>query len=336
MLRWLSRNFLVDLGSYKTVVYSVDEGIVFNEPTCLAFRRERGKEVLVTCGLEALECLGRAPEGIEVVFPVKNGVIVNFKAAQVYLQQVFDRLGKSFIFPHANRIYVVVPSFLSDVEKRTFIDLFGEFGKTVKLVPSSLANAIGANLRSYSSKATLIVDIGGGKTEIVVLSLTDVVFMSSLRIGGISFDEALVNFIKREFLFQIGELTAEQIKKSTLSLVAELDTTATQVRGMNLESGLPASIALSSHDLRMAVFDLINLIKQSILMVLESSPPELAGDIVSSGINLVGGGAYLRGLSEYLERELQVKTQVIKNAHIVSICGLAKIFSEPELHQLVL
>ncbi|MEM4380271.1 MAG: rod shape-determining protein [Thermoplasmatales archaeon] len=332
---WLSRNYLVDLGSYKTVVYSTDDGIVFNEPTCLVVKKERGKETVLSIGLEALECLGRTPEGVEVVFPIRNGVVVNFKAAQIYLQKVFNKLGKSFLFPNANRIFVVVPSFLSDVEKRTFIDLFGEFAKTVKLAPSCLANAFGVSKSAGAPKTTLIVDLGGGKTEIVVLSLTDVVFISSLRVGGKSFDEAIVNFVKREFLFQIGELTAEQIKRNTLSLDPVLDTTPVEVRGMNLELGLPASIKLSSADLRLAVFDSVNLIKQGILMVLESSPPELAGDIVSTGINLVGGMAYTRGLAEYLSKELQVKTNVCPNAHIISVLGMAKLFESPELTQLI-
>ncbi|MCS6894469.1 MAG: rod shape-determining protein [Deltaproteobacteria bacterium] len=335
MLGWLSRNFLVDLGSYKTAIYSVDEGIVYNEPTCIVFRKEKGKENPVNYGLEALQCLGRTPENMEVVFPVRNGVIVNFKAAQIYLRKIFNKLGKTFLFPHANRIYVVVPSFLSDVEKRTFSDLFGEFGKTVKLIPSSLVNCVGFWNQGNGSSVTLIVDIGGGKTEIAVLSSTDVVFISSIRVGGSSLNEAIVNFVKREFLFQIGELTAEQVKKNTLSLVPDLDTVPVRVRGMNLESGLPATLTLTSEDLRYAVFDAVNLIRQGILMVLENSPPELAGEIVSTGINLCGGSAYVRGLALYLSRELQVKTQVVSNAHILSLTGLSRIFRQPELNSLV-
>ncbi len=333
MFGWISRNLIIDLGSYKTVVYSVGEGIVFNEPTCIVFRKSKGKEVPIKFGLEAWDCLGRLPENSDLLFPVRNGVVTNFKVAQIYLSHIFSKLGKSFIFPYANKIFVVVPSFLSDVEKRTFIDLFAEYAKTVKLISANLANSLA--LSGPVQGVKLIVDIGGGKTEIAVLSSTDTVFISSIRVGGFSVDEAIVNFVKREFLFQLGELSAERLKKSTLSLVPELDTVPSQVRGMNLESGLPASITLSSQDLRQAVFDVINLIKQGILLVLESSPPELAGEIVSSGINLCGGGAYMRGLSQFLQKELQVKTQVIPNSHIVSVFGAAQAISEPTLESLI-
>ena len=328
MFSWLKRTLLVDLGSYSTLIADPAAGVIFNEPTIVLCRRKQGKLLPIAYGLEAKQAVGKTPDGVSVEYPVRKGVITNFLLAEWFIKSIFSHLIGNLLFPIANRIFVAVPMFLSDVEKKTFLDLLKPYAREVKLLPSSLVCAIGADLPVGSTRANLIVDIGGGKTEIAILSLRDTVFMSSLQVGGSSFDDAIINFLRREFLFQIGEQSAEILKISALSVDPEHPDVVTVVKGINLEVILPGTLTVSSRDLRLAVSDPLNVLRQAILMILENSPPEVAVDIASSGMTLVGGGASLRGLVSCLAKDLGVKVHTLDNPHLATVHGLAKIVSE--------
>ncbi len=326
----------VDLGTANTLVSVRGRGIVLIEPSVVAIERDT-KRVLAV-GVDAKRMLGRTPGSIVAIRPLKDGVIADFEVTEAMLRYFINKTRvKRFPWQPKPRVVVCVPSGVTEVEKRAVFEATMQAGaRSAYLIEEPMAAAIGAGLPIQEPTGNMVVDIGGGTTEVAVISLGGIVVAQSIRIGGDEFDEAIVAHIKKEYNVLIGERTAEEIKfeiGSAYPLSEELDV---EVRGRDLMTGLPRTFQVSSEEIRMAIEEPTLAIIQAIKGTLEKTPPELSSDIMEYGIVLTGGGALLRALDERLRIETGMPVHVSENALINVVLGSAQALEEIDVLKKVL
>jgi rod shape-determining protein MreB len=300
-----SNDLAIDLGTANTLIYQKGQGIVCNEPSVVAVQNDRttGRRKVVAVGTEAKNMLGRTPERISAIRPVKEGVIADFEITEQMLRHLIQRVHnrKTLVRP---RMIICVPHGITEVEKRAVRDSAESAGaREVYLIEEPMAAAIGAGLPVTEACGSMILDIGGGTTEIATISLKGIVFSRSLRVGGDKMDEAIMNFVKRRYNVLIGERTAEQIKIAVGSVLPTGERLAVEVRGRDLVQGVPKAIVVSEDEVRDALLEPVNQIIDLIRVALEKTPPELSADIVERGITMTGGGALLRNLDKLISEQ---------------------------------
>lgn len=299
-----SKDLSIDLGTANTLVYVREKGVVLNEPSVVAIRHHNGQKSVEAVGLEAKRMLGRTPGNITAIRPLKDGVIADFQVTEKMLQHFMSKVHKGSWFPPSPRVLVCVPCLSTEVEKRAIREsAMGAGAREVHLIEEPRAAAIGAGLRVAEANGSMVVDIGGGTTEIAVISLNGVVYSDSVRIGGDRFDEFIVNYVRRNYGTVIGDATAERIKQEIGCAFVGSEVRDIDVRGRNLAEGVPRSFTLSSGEVLEALQEPLTGIVQAVKGALEQSPPELASDIAESGIVLTGGGALLRDIDLLLSEE---------------------------------
>ncbi len=301
----------IDLGTANTLVYHKNKGMIYNEPTVISVNRQTNK--ITATGLDAKAMVGKTPAHIETVRPLKEGVIADFdltsQMLKLVLSKVQNNLNQRFRKP---RVTICVPSGSTAVEKRAIENAMHSFGvKSVQLIEEPVAAAIGAGLPITAPISSTIVDIGGGTTEVAVISYGGVVTSRSLRTAGDDLDEEIIQYVKNKYNLMIGEQTAEYVKQTIGYAPGEHVEESMSVRGRDLLTGLPQSVMLTSTEIQAALVDTLNQIVLMIHQTLESSPPELSGDIVDFGITLVGGGALLKGIVPWLEQALHVPIHML-------------------------
>lgn len=306
-----SRDMGIDLGTANTLVHVRDKGIVLEEPSVVAIRQETHE--ILAVGEEAKQMLGRTPGNIVAIRPLRDGVIADFDITAAMLRYFIRRAtgGKSLIKP---RVMVGIPSSVTDVEKRAVIDATLSAGaRDAYLIEEPMAAAIGAGLPVQEPTGSMVVDIGGGTTDIAVLSLGGMVTNRSVRVAGDKMDEAIIQYIKRNYNLMIGERTAEEIKMKIGAALNHTDERLMEVKGRDLVSSLPKTFMLSSKETVKALAEPVGAIVEAVKLTLENTPPELAADIMERGIVMTGGGALLRGLDVLLRKETGIPVFVAEN-----------------------
>ena len=320
-----SEDLAIDLGTANTLVYVKGRGIVVNEPSVVAVQKDpRGFKKVVAVGQEAKEMLGRTPGGIEALRPMKDGVIADFEVAESMLRYFIVKAtgGKMFVRP---RIMICVPHGITAVEKRAVRESAESAGaRSVYLIQEPMAAAIGAGLPIMEPGGNMIVDIGGGTTEVAVISLFGIVYSNSVRVGGDKMDAAIISYMKRKYNLLIGERTAEQIKIKIGSAHTELEETTMEVKGRDLVAGVPKTVSVSSHEISDALSEPVNAILDAVGVALEKTPPELAADIVDKGIVLTGGGALLRNLDSLIREETGLPVIIADDPLVSVVIGSGK------------
>ena len=313
----------IHLGTANTLVYVKGRGIVLREPSVVAVAAKSRQVVAV--GSEAKLMLGKTPGSILAMRPLKDGVIAEFDVTAQMLHHYFKKVSGNTIFSRP-KVIICIPYGVTEVERRAVEDVTLEAGaQSVALIEEPIAAAFGSGLRVDGARGSMIVDIGGGTTEVAVLSLGGIVMSSSLRIAGDELDEAIVAYIKRKYNVLIGETTAELLKKRIGSIHPATDHGAMEIRGRNLLSGLPAIVTVTSAEIREAMSDEIAHIVECIRSTLENTPPELASDIYDTGIMLSGGGALLAGLDLLISRVTGIRTVVAKNPIDSVAVGIGRV-----------
>lgn len=301
----------IDLGTANTIIYVKGKGIVLREPSVVAVEAKSRK--VVSVGSEAKLMLGKTPGSIVAMRPLKDGVIAEFDVTAQMLHHYFKKVSGNTLFSRP-KVVICIPYGVTEVEKRAVEDVTLEAGaQSVALIEEPIAAAFGSGLRVDDARGSMIVDIGGGTTEVAVLSLGGIVISNSLRIAGDELDEAITSYIKRKYNILIGETTAELLKKRIGSVHPATDHGAMEIRGRNLLSGLPAIVTITSAEIREAMMDEVLHIVECIRNTLENTPPELASDIYDTGIMLSGGGALLNGLDLLISRVTGIRTVIAKS-----------------------
>jgi len=299
-----SNDLSIDLGTANTLIFVRDRGIVLNEPSVVAIRQHNGQKLVEAVGVEAKRMLGRTPGNITAIRPLKDGVIADFQVTEKMLQHFIRKVHETSWFQPSPRVLICVPCLSTEVEKRAIREsAIGAGAREVRLIEEPMAAAIGAGLRVEEANGSMVVDIGGGTTEIAIISLNGVVYSNSVRIAGDRFDESIVNYVRRHYGSVIGDATAEKIKQEIGCAYAGSEVREIDVRGRNLAEGVPRSFTLNSVEAMEAIQEPLTGIVQAVKSALEQSPPELASDIAESGIVLTGGGALLRDLDKLLTEE---------------------------------
>lgn len=303
LLNKFSKKIAIDLGTATVIIYESNKGIVLQEPSFVAIDSKSDKVIAV--GEEARRMLGRTPANIEVVRPLKDGVIANFEVAEMMLKSFLKKVGiKSRLIKPL--IMVCIPVGVTGVESRAVLDAAVQVGaRKAFLIEEPIAAAIGAGLEIEKAEGNMVIDIGGGTTEIAVLSLGGIVVGDSIRVGGDKFDQALIRYVRENYNMIIGESTAEEIKINIGSADRESEAKF-EVKGRDLMSGLPRNIEISAQETHQAFKELLDNIAQAARRVLEKTPPELSADIVGKGIILTGGGSLLQGLDKFISKQTEV------------------------------
>ena len=308
-----SQDIGIDLGTANTLVFVKGKGIVTREPSVVAVDVRSNPNRVVAVGIEAKEMIGRTPGSIIAVRPLKDGVIADFDITSDMLKEFIRRATSGSPFNRA-RVMICIPSGVTEVEKRAVHDAARSAGaKYVSLIDEPMAAAIGAGLPVSEATGSMVVDIGGGPSEVAVISLGDIVTSRSARIAGDNFDEAIISYIKKKYNLLVGERTAEEIKIRIGSAYPYEGEGTMDVKGRNLMDGLPKNIEVSSEEIREALADPVNQILDAIRATLEKPPPELSADIIDHGIMLTGGGALLRGLDRLIAVETKMPVHVAEN-----------------------
>ncbi|MGZ9067211.1 MAG: rod shape-determining protein [Burkholderiales bacterium] len=304
---YFNDDLAIDLGTANTLIYLRGKGIVLDEPSVVAIRQEggpNGKKVIQEVGLAAKQMLGRTPGNITAIRPMKDGVIADFTVTEQMLKHFIRKVHNSRLFKPSPRFIICVPCGSTQVERRAIREsAIGAGASRVFLIEEPMAAAIGADLPVGEATGSMVVDIGGGTTEVGVIALGGLVYKGSMRVGGDKFDEAIINYIRRNYGMLIGETTAEQIKKEIGSAFPGSEVREKEVKGRNLAEGIPRSFTISSNEILEALTDPLNGIVSSVKSALEQTPPELAADIAEKGMVLTGGGALLRDIDRLLMEE---------------------------------
>ena len=304
---YFTNDLAIDLGTANTLIWARGKGIVLNEPSVVAIRQEggpNGKKIIQQVGLAAKQMLGRTPGNITAIRPMKDGVIADFTVTEQMLKQFIRRVHKSGLFSPSPRIVICVPCGSTQVERRAIREsAYGAGARRVELIEEPMAAAIGADLPVEEATGSMVVDIGGGTTEVGVISLGGAVYSGSVRVGGDKMDEAIINYIRRNYGMLIGETTAELIKKGIGSAFPGSEVREMEVTGRNLAEGVPRSFTISSNEILEALTEPLNSIVSAVKNALEQTPPELGADIASKGMVLTGGGALLRDIDRMLTEE---------------------------------
>ncbi len=315
----------IDLGTANTLVYVKGRGIVLNEPSVVALTTQSGKRQVLAVGEEAKMMLGRTPGNIQAIRPLRDGVIADFEVAEAMIKHFISKVHNRRSFAHP-QIVVCVPSGSTAVERRAIQESAESAGaRKVWLIEEPMAAAIGAGLPVTEPTGSMVVDIGGGTTEVAVLSLGGIVYSKSVRVGGDKMDEAIISYIRRNYGMLIGEPTAEAIKKQIGSAFPGSEVKEMEVKGRNLSEGVPRSFTISSNEILEALTDPLNNIVSAVKNALEQTPPELGADIAERGMMLTGGGALLRDLDRLLAEETGLPVLVAEDplTCVVRGCGIA-------------
>jgi rod shape-determining protein MreB len=307
-LRGLFSNDLsIDLGTANTLICMRGEGIVLDEPSVVAIRQERGaggQKVVAAVGWEAKRMLGRTPGNITAIRPLREGVISDFYVAEKMLQHFIHKVHKNRFFRPSPRVLICVPCGATQVERRAIREsALGAGAREVYLIEEPMAAAIGSGMPVDQASGSMVVDIGGGTTEVAIISLSGVVYSASARIGGDRFDESIVNYVRRNYGILIGESTAERIKQEIGTAYRSNEIKELEVRGRNLAEGVPRSFILNNNEISEAIQEPLSGIIDAVLLALEKAPPELAADIAEKGLVLTGGGALLKDIDKLLMEE---------------------------------
>ena len=326
---WLSNDLAIDLGTANTLVYVRGNGIVLNEPSVVAVRRNgRGGNKVLAVGQEAKMMLGRTPGHIEAIRPMKDGVIADFEVAEAMLRYFIKKANnrRTLIRP---RVIVCVPSGITQVEKRAVRESAESAGaREVFLIEEPMAAAIGAGLPITEPTSNMVVDIGGGTTEVAVISLAGIVYCKSVRVGGDKMDEAILQYIKSKYNLLIGERSAELIKTTVGNAHRDEKAEHMQIKGRDLATGIPKIIGIDSDEVRQAIIEQIKTIVETVKSALEQTPPELAADIVDNGIVLTGGVALLKGLDNLLREETGLPITITEDPLTTVVLGSGKALDE--------
>ncbi len=329
-----SSDVAIDLGTANTLIYIKGKGIVLNEPSIVAVSRNTRKPIAI--GHEALQMHERTHKDIETIRPLKDGVIADFEVAEQLIRGLIQKVQKSW-FTSIRQMVVCIPSGITEVEKRAVRDSAEHAGaKQVYLIAEPMAAAIGIGLDVEEPVGNMIVDIGGGTTEIAVIALSGIVIDESIRVGGDEVDEAILQYFKRHHNLLIGNRTAERIKcevGSAVELTPELEIS---VKGRDLVSGIPKVRAISSEDVREALGDAVGQITAAVLRCLERTPPELGSDILERGIMLTGGGAMLKGMDETIRNRVELPVYVAEDPLTAVVRGTGKVLENVEAYKRVL
>ncbi len=329
ILGWFSNDLAIDLGTANTLVYVRDKGIVLCEPSVVAVRKdERGANRVLAVGKDAKLMLGKTPGNIVAIRPMKDGVIADFEVTEAmiryFIRKVHNR--RNLVRP---RIIVCIPSGVTQVERRAVRESAESAGaREVYLIEEPMAAAIGAGLPITEPVCNMVVDIGGGTTEVAVISLAGIVFSRSVRVGGDKMDVAVLQHIKRQYNLLIGERTAEQIKTSIGNAYPVGERETMLIKGRDLVSGIPKTVEINSDEIRESIQEQIDSIVETIKVALEQTPPELAADIVDRGIVLAGGGALLKGLDHLLRLETGLPIMLVEDPLATVVVGSGKALEE--------
>jgi rod shape-determining protein MreB len=326
-MSFLADDLAVDLGTANTLVYVRGQGIVLNEPSIVAMK----DGVVLAAGHEAKAMLGRAPGSISVIRPLRHGVIADFDSTEKMLHYFIRKTHQRRSIVHP-RVVVTVPSGITQVEKRAVRQSAKQAGaREAYLIEEPIAAALGAGLPVAEPGANMIVDIGGGTTEVAVISLAGIVYSQSVRVGGDKMDEAIVAYMKRKYNMAIGEQTAERIKITIGHAYAADQSMSMEVKGRDMVAGIPKTVVVNAEEIREAVTEPVNAIVEAALLALERTPPELAADIVDKGIVLTGGGALLKNLDLLLREETGLPVMVSDDPISAVVLGSGKALDHIEL-----
>ena len=327
--RYFSTDLAIDLGTANTLIYVRGTGVVLNEPSVVAIRHEggpHGKKTIQAVGAEAKAMLGKVPGNIEAIRPMKDGVIADFTVTEQMLKQFIKMVHPRGLFKPSPRIIICVPCGSTQVERRAIREsALGAGASEVYLIEEPMAAAVGAGLPVSEASGSMVVDIGGGTTEVGVISLGGMVYKGSARVGGDKFDDAIINYIRRNYGMLIGDPTAELIKKEIGSAFPGSEVREMEVKGRNLSEGVPRSFTISSNEILEALTEPLNNIVSEVKKALEETPPELGADIAERGMMLTGGGDLLRVLERLLAEETGLPVLVAEEplTCVVRGCGLA-------------
>ena len=299
-----STDLSIDLGTANTLIYVRERGIILDEPSVVAIRMHNGQKSIEAVGKEAKRMLGRTPGNIQAIRPLKDGVIADFQVTEKMLQHFIAKVHESKFIRPSPRVLICVPCTSTQVERRAIRESALSAGaREVKLIEEPMAAAIGAGLQVEEASGCMVVDIGGGTTEIAIISLNGVVYRDSIRIGGDRFDESIVSYVRRKYGSLIGDSTAERIKQEVGCGYKSDELKEIDVRGRHLAEGVPRSFTLTNDEILTALEEPLDAMMRSVKLALEQSPPELAADIAESGIVLTGGGALLTDLDKRISNE---------------------------------
>lgn len=299
-----STDLSIDLGTANTLIYVKERGIILDEPSVVAIRMHNGQKSIEAVGKEAKRMLGRTPGNIQAIRPLKDGVIADFQVTEKMLQHFISKVHESKFIRPSPRVLICVPCTSTQVERRAIRESALSAGaREVKLIEEPMAAAIGAGLQVEEASGCMVVDIGGGTTEIAIISLNGVVYRDSIRIGGDRFDESIVSYVRRKYGSLIGDSTAERIKQEVGCGYKSDELKEIDVRGRHLAEGVPRSFTLTNDEILSALEEPLDAMMRSVKLALEQSPPELAADIAESGIVLTGGGALLTDLDKRISNE---------------------------------
>ena len=327
-----STDLAIDLGTANTLVYVKGKGILFSEPSVVAIQRDsKGQKSVLAVGSEAKEMLGRTPGNIFAIRPMKDGVIADFEITGEMLRYFIAKTHNRKT-PLRPRVVISVPSDITSVEKRAVRDSAQSAGaREIYLIEEPMAAAIGAGLPVAEASGNMVVDIGGGETEVVVISLSGIVTSQSIRVAGDKMDETILQYVKRKYNLLIGERTAELIKINIGSAYPEENPQSIEVKGRDLVTGIPKSLEINSEEVREALTESINTIIDTVRITLEGTPPELAADIVDKGIMLVGGGALLKNLDILLREVTSLPITIVDDPLSSVVLGAGMVLDNEEL-----
>ena len=329
-----SSDLAIDLGTANTLVYVKGKGVMLSEPSVVAVKRDvTGGSKVLAVGLEAKRMLGRTPGNIVAIRPMKDGVIADFEVTEAMLRHFISKVHNSrrLVRP---RIMICVPTGITQVEKRAVKESAQSAGaREVYLIEEPMAAAIGANLPITEPTSNMVVDIGGGTSEIAVISLSGIVYARSVRVGGDKMDEAIMQHVKRKYSMLIGESTAETIKIKIGSAFPLEEEIEIEVKGRDLVTGIPQNILITSEEIRKAISEQVDSIVQGVRVALEQTPPELAADIVDRGIVLTGGGALLKGLDQLLSQETHLPITVVDTPLDAVVIGSGRALDEINIYK---
>jgi rod shape-determining protein MreB len=336
MLDWFyglfSNDMAIDLGTSNTLIYVKGKGIVINEPSVVAVQKDsRGGKKVLAVGREAKDMLGRTPGSVAAIRPIKDGVIADFEVTEAmlrfFIQKAQNR--RTFVKP---RIIICVPYGITEVEKRAVKESAESAGaREVHLIEEPMAAAIGAGLPVTEPSGNMIVDIGGGTTEVAVISLSGIVYSKSIRVGGDKLDEAILQYVKRRYNLLIGERMAEQVKIEIGTAYPMAEVLKMEVKGRDLVAGVPKNVEITSEEVREAMQEPVQQITEAVRIALERTPPELASDIVDRGIVLAGGGAMLRNLDVLLREETKLPVVVANDPLTAVVLGSGRALDKLDL-----
>ena len=328
LFQMIGRDMAVDLGTANTLVYVRGRGIVLNEPSVVAINTKTG--AILAVGSEAKQMIGRTPAHIVAIRPLKDGVIADFDVTEKMLRYFIQKVHRRR-FLAKPRFVVCVPSGITGVEQRAVEEATISAGaRSAFIIEEPMAAAIGAGLPVHEPTGNMIVDIGGGTTEVAVVSLGGIVTSQSIRIGGDELDESIINYIKKEYSLMLGERTAEEIKMAIASAFPMPEETNAEIRGRDLVTGLPKTIVVSAEEIRRAIEEPVNPIVDAVKNTLDKTPPELAADIMDKGIVLAGGGSLLKGLDERLKHETGMPIHIAEDPLFAVAVGSGKCLEEFE------